>query len=159
MRNLKGSNILVAVIAVIVACGLMLGPLTGSAIANEKSETYFVSNWENERHDLAREIIVKWLIDGVKGEDQADWRMPDANGVYPAPPHTSDGHTWHHPDQQLLAIISDGGIMPNSAMPGFGEQLSADEMEAILAYIKTFWDDDARKYQEQVTDQYLGSTD
>lgn len=96
---------------------------------------------------------------GIDGEGQPDWRVPDANGVYPAPPHTSDGHTWHHPDQQLLAIIADGGMMSNSSMPGFGEQLSAEEMEAILAYIKTFWDEDDRKYQEQVTDQYLGSTE
>ena len=76
---------------------------------------------------------------GVNLEGQPDWQGPNADGVFPAPPHTRDGHTWHHPDSQLLQIIAEGGTTLNSAMPAFGDRLNQDEMEAILAYIKSFW--------------------
>ena len=96
---------------------------------------------------------------GIDGEGQPDWKTPGENGVYPAPPHTAEGHTWHHPDQQLLDIMANGGTMPNSAMPGFGEQLTEEEMAAILTYIKTFWSEREIEFQEQVTKQYIGSSD
>ena len=47
--------------------------------------------------------------------------------------------------------------MPNSAMPGYAEQLDEAEMAAVLAYIKTFWPDEQRDYQDQVTKQYVGN--
>ena len=96
---------------------------------------------------------------GTDGEGQPDWKTPGENGVYPAPPHTAEGHTWHHPDQQLLDIMANGGAMPSSTMPGFGEQLSEEEMLAILAHIKTFWGERELEFQEQVTNQYIGSSD
>ncbi len=76
---------------------------------------------------------------GANLEGQPNWQEPDANGIFPAPPHTRDGHTWHHPDSQLLDIIADGGTTVNSAMPAFKDRLNQDEMEAILSYIKSFW--------------------
>ena len=87
---------------------------------------------------------------GVQGEGQPNWRLPDANGVYPAPPHDSTGHTWHHPDDLLLQIIAQGGSRPTSYMPGFAEQLTPAEMEAVLEYVKTFWGAQERSFQEQV---------
>ena len=93
---------------------------------------------------------------GIEGQGQPNWRSQDANGVFPAPPHTSDGHTWHHADQLLLEIIANGGAMPNSAMPGFGEQFTEDEVAATLAYIKTFWGEEEREFQELVTNQSVG---
>lgn len=90
---------------------------------------------------------------GVAGEGEANWKQPKADGAYPAPPHDSSGHTWHHPDEQLLAIIAQGGAMPNSQMPGFAEEMNQEEMRAVLAYIKTFWGEEERTYQAQVTKQ------
>ena len=43
---------------------------------------------------------------GANLEGQTNWKIPDSNGVYPAPPHNRDGHTWHHPDSVLLEIIT-----------------------------------------------------
>ncbi len=77
--------------------------------------------------------------------------MPDANGVYPAPPHDASGHTWHHPDALLLEIIANGGSSPTSAMPGFGDKLSDQEMAAILAFIKSHWGPDELEFQAEVT--------
>ncbi len=58
-----------------------------------------------------------------------------------------------------MEIMAYGGTMPNSAMPGFGEQLTEEEMAAILTYIKTFWGERELEFQEQVTKQYIGSSD
>lgn len=46
---------------------------------------------------------------GVDLEEQPDWRSPDANGFYPAPPHDETGHTWHHDDAVLIDYIARGG--------------------------------------------------
>ncbi|GIV76399.1 cytochrome c [Litorilinea aerophila] len=93
---------------------------------------------------------------GERGEGQPNWREPNAQGVYPAPPHDSSGHTWHHPDELLLQIIAQGGGMPNSAMPAFGDRLSRAEMEAILEHIKGFWGPQERAFQQEVTRQQGG---
>lgn len=90
---------------------------------------------------------------GIAGEGEPNWKQPNADGIYPAPPHDSTGHTWHHPDEQLLAIIAQGGTMPNSQMPGFADEMREDEMRTVLAYIKTFWGEEERTYQAQVTKQ------
>ncbi|HXV97123.1 MAG TPA: cytochrome c, partial [Anaerolineae bacterium] len=76
---------------------------------------------------------------GINGEGQPNWKVPNAEGVYPAPPHNNEGHTWHHADSLLLEIMANGGSLPTSAMPGFKDKLGQAEMEAILAYLKTMW--------------------
>ena len=88
---------------------------------------------------------------GHNGEGQSNWRQINADGAFPAPPHNSDGHTWHHPDQQLLEIIAKGGSMSNSSMPGFAGTLSEAEMVAVLAYIKIFWGSRELSFQAEVT--------
>lgn len=88
---------------------------------------------------------------GANLEGQPNWKSPGPNGVYPAPPHNSDGHTWHHPDAVLLQIIAAGGVMPASAMPAFTGKLTDAEMQAILAYIKTFWGPKELAFQTEVT--------
>jgi mono/diheme cytochrome c family protein len=88
---------------------------------------------------------------GANLEGQPNWKVPDANGVYPAPPHNRGGHTWHHPDSVLLEIIAQGGKMSKTAMPAFGDRLTQREMEAILAYIKSFWGPEELEFQREVT--------
>ncbi len=91
---------------------------------------------------------------GAKGEGEPNWKVPDANGVYPAPPHDRSGHTWHHADALLLQVMREGSGMPNSKMPVYGEILSQAEMEAVLAYIKTFWGPEEAAFQQQMTEQW-----
>lgn len=83
---------------------------------------------------------------GVNGEGQANWQYPNDAGVLPAPPHDDSGHTWHHPDTQLLAVIANG----RNTMPAFQGTLTAAQQEAVLAYIKTFWSPEIRAAQESV---------
>jgi|GEM_PF-219821 len=90
---------------------------------------------------------------GLDGEGQPNWKVPDANGILPAPPHDSSGHTWHHSDPQLLEMIAYGSTSRGSPMIGYGEILSQSEMDASLAYIKTFWGEREREYQAEITEQ------
>ena len=81
---------------------------------------------------------------GADLEGEPDWREPKPSGRMPAPPHDETGHTWHHPDEQLLALTKHGvaavvGGGYESDMPGFGGVLSDAEILAVLAFIKSTW--------------------
>jgi mono/diheme cytochrome c family protein len=81
---------------------------------------------------------------GDRLQGQPDWQTRDADGYLPAPPHDASGHTWHHPDQQLLEITRYGvsallGGTYRSRMGGYAGVLTDPEIIAILAYIKSTW--------------------
>ena len=82
---------------------------------------------------------------GAKLEGQVHWRQRLPNGQRPAPPHDDSGHTWHHPDYVLFAIIETGLVPPyapqgySSDMPAFAEILSDEDIWAVLTYIKSRW--------------------
>ena len=90
-------------------------------------------------------------------EGQPGWRSPGSDGRMPAPPHDATGHTWHHSDTALIDYITLGGeqalaqmgVSFNSAMPGFGDVLSADEIADILDYIKSRWPEREHRYQAE----------
>lgn len=78
----------------------------------------------------------------LKGEP--DWQIRKPNGELPAPPHDASGHTWHHPEDQLFAIIKHGmaRFAPpdyKTAMPSFVGILTDAEIKAVLAYIESTW--------------------
>ena len=87
---------------------------------------------------------------GAKLEGQPDWRRRLPNGRLPAPPHDDSGHTWHHPDDVLIAITKNGLVPPyapagyESDMPAFAGKLSDEEIFAVLAYLKSHWGKQAR---------------
>lgn len=89
-------------------------------------------------------------------EGQPDWRIPDDDGVLPAPPHDDTGHTWHHDNQLLFEYTSLGGAEAlavrgianfKSGMPAFGEVLTDDEIWTIFAFIRSTWPDRIRQNQ------------
>jgi mono/diheme cytochrome c family protein len=95
---------------------------------------------------------------GKNLEGQPNWRTPLPNGRMPAPPHDKTGHTWHHTDAALTGVTKLGlkpfaGDNYESDMPAFGTILSDEEIEAILAYIKSTWPERERNYQQQITQQ------
>lgn len=94
---------------------------------------------------------------GINGEGQFpdDPYKIDANGLAGAPPHDPTGHTWHHPDQTLIMLITKGRSQPGSyPMPGFEEKLTQEEIVSILAYIKTMWGTQELETQYQTTENY-----
>ena len=93
---------------------------------------------------------------GARLEGQPDWRNRRPDGRLPAPPHDASGHTWHHPDAQLLAIIRLGtaavvGDGYESDMPGFADVLTDAESVAVLDYIKSTWPQREAEYQRQLS--------
>lgn len=93
---------------------------------------------------------------GAELEGEPGWRSPRPDGTWPAPPHSVDGHTWHHGDAILLdyvrrggqAVLDDMGVAFASGMPGFGDVLAETEIEAVLDYIKSTWPEGVRAAQE-----------
>ena len=99
---------------------------------------------------------------GENLEGEAGWKQQNEDGSFRFPPHSADGHTWHHADTVLIAAIMEGGarfeglnIGGSSAMPAFAAILTDEEIRAVLTYIKSTWPDDIRALQWQQTMQNL----
>lgn len=92
---------------------------------------------------------------GANLEGQPNWKRRLDNGRMPAPPHDETGHTWHHADRQLFTIVKRGvgAVVPgyDSDMPGFEGVLSDEEIQAVLAYIKSTWPTRQRALQAKIT--------
>ncbi|MDA1096109.1 MAG: hypothetical protein O3B84_02495 [Chloroflexi bacterium] len=80
------------------------------------------------------------------------------------PPHNSNGHTWHHPDCELISTVmtgaSDMGAMMRDMMdvaedvprmPAFAGSLTEEEVVAVLGYIKGWWTEEQRQFQADIT--------
>ena len=65
------------------------------------------------------------------------------------------GHTWHHSDETLHAIIKHGlaKLVKNyqGKMMGFGDKLSDKDIDNVLAYIKTYWNEEIYNYQLELS--------
>ena len=80
-----------------------------------------------------------------------NWKGLDEDGHRKAPPLNGTGHTWHHDDKTLHSIIKYGlaKLVKNyeGKMIGFEDKLSDNEIDSILAYLKSFWPTDKYEYQ------------
>lgn len=99
---------------------------------------------------------------GADGQGQPNWRERRADGRLPAPPMNGDGHTWHHPDGQLFAMVKHGieAMAPEgykSDMQGFGDRLSDAEIRQVLAYIKSTWPEEKLARQQEITRRAEGN--
>ena len=91
---------------------------------------------------------------GANAEGAPNWLQPDARGDLPPPPHDDTGHTWRHSDAQLAEIIHDGmrdpfNKTPELTMPPFNDRLSDQDVADIIAYFKSLWSDEHRRFQEE----------
>lgn len=91
-------------------------------------------------------------------EGAENWQDHNEDGTYKPPPHDDSGHTWHHSDKVLFEYVKLGGEKlfedyPDiiSAMPGFGDSLSDDEIWSVLAFIKASWSDEMRESQKMAS--------
>lgn len=86
---------------------------------------------------------------------------PTGGGMEDYPPrHNANGHTWHHPDCALKRVVREGSdAMRQMAPPGapemlpFKDRLSAEDIDAVLAYIKTMWTPVQRDLQASFTQE------
>jgi len=90
---------------------------------------------------------------GANLEGQPNWQARRPDGRLPAPPHDATGHTWHHPDAQLIELTKKGltGILPGyeSDMPAFEGVLTEAEIAAVIAFIKSTWPPEIRRRREE----------
>lgn len=89
---------------------------------------------------------------GPRGEGAPNWQQRDNQGELPAPPHNAQGHTWKHSDAMLYRIVREGWRDPFNktkrlTMPGFEDVLSPEETRAVIAYLKTLWTPEQRRFQ------------
>jgi mono/diheme cytochrome c family protein len=97
---------------------------------------------------------------GADLEGKADWKQQNEDDSFRSPPHSADGHTWHHADSILIEAINEGGarfeglnIGGTSNMPAFAATLTDEEITAVLVYIKSTWPEDIHALQWQQTIQ------
>lgn len=92
---------------------------------------------------------------GAKLEGQPDWRTRRPDGRLPAPPHDASGHTWHHPREQLFAIVKFGLVPPNapegyvSDMPAYAGKLSDRQIENVLVWIESRWPPEIKAHRDE----------
>jgi len=91
---------------------------------------------------------------GQDAQGALNWQQPNLRGDLPAPPHDDSGHTWRHPDAQIAEIIRDGlrdpfNKTPELTMPPFRDRLSDEEIADVIAYFKSLWSEEHRRFQEE----------
>ena len=82
-----------------------------------------------------------------------NWKGVDKDGHRKAPPLNGTGHTWHHDDELLHNIIKHGfvNLVKNykGKMVGFGDKMSDKQIDSVLSYIKSHWEDEI--YERQIS--------
>lgn len=63
-------------------------------------------------------------------------------------------HAYHHPDQQIYDWIVNGKLGLGRQMPPFGEQLTEDEVQAVIAYLHTQWTPEQLEIQQDITSRW-----
>jgi len=74
-----------------------------------------------------------------------------------APALESSEHASHHPDQQLHDWIVNGKLGLARQMPAFEDQLSDEEVHAIIAYLHTLWTTDQIQAQQDLGHRWLAT--
>ncbi|MEQ8196191.1 MAG: cytochrome c [Rhodospirillales bacterium] len=95
---------------------------------------------------------------GANLEGEKNWQQRKKDGTLPAPPHDATGHTWHHPDQMLFFVTKMGGqaVAPpsfKSAMPGFKDVMTDEEIWAVLSFIKSRWPEKIKKTHDRLNER------
>jgi mono/diheme cytochrome c family protein len=77
-------------------------------------------------------------------QGQPLWQLIDDYAERRAPAHDETGHTWQHPDEDIFNMTKYGrfaSAQPSrrSYMPAFRDELSNQDILAVMAFIKARW--------------------
>lgn len=76
---------------------------------------------------------------GPQAEGAPNWQIKGPDGKYPPPPLNGTAHAWHHPYDVLKRTIKKGTIALGGSMPAWGEKMSDEEIDAVIAWIVSQW--------------------
>ena len=93
---------------------------------------------------------------GGEGQHPATIERTVNLGYHLVPAHDASGHTWQHPEQILFETIKYGVQSPTNlfVMSGFSEQLSDEEIFAVIDYIRLWWTGEQQAWQTSVSEQF-----
>ena len=156
---LKKSLPIVMILALIVFAYL-IGINLQTAISNQpitimETTVAPIPTLNPESVAIGKRVYAQYCADchGASLQGVPNWKERQPDDSFLPPPHNSSGHTWHHADPLLIEIITNGGDpdLYDTKMPGFGKQLTEEEISAVLDYIKSSWWQDERELQWWVT--------
>jgi mono/diheme cytochrome c family protein len=123
---------------------------TGEAVVERKLDPAQVAR--------GKAVYEKYCIEchgnGGKGPP-GDWRVRDADGHFPPPPLDDSAHAWHHPTAALLQVIREGSPQGQGKMPAWQDRLAGQDMQDVVAYIKSLWSDEVYTLWSKVEQQSL----
>lgn len=85
---------------------------------------------------------------GNKAQGTTEWKKRDDAGNYPPPPLNGSAHAWHHPINQLRRTVQGGGKKLGGTMPPFKDKLNAAEIDLVISYFQSMWNDEIYKAWE-----------
>lgn len=83
-----------------------------------------------------------FMCHGRSGEGDPDWKTPDEDGKYPAPPLNGTGHAWHHPMKFLHDYIKNGSMDKGGSMMGFEGGMSDKDITDVILFVQSKWPDE-----------------
>ncbi|MCF6280811.1 MAG: cytochrome c [Candidatus Polarisedimenticolaceae bacterium] len=94
-----------------------------------------------EQVSQGKEIYSQYCRDchGESAGGMFTWQTADAEGHYPPPPLDGSGHTWHHSLSLLRKMVREGGAPLGGTMPPFEGKLTAEEIDAAIAWLQSLW--------------------
>ncbi len=103
-----------------------------------------VSNGETTADIAAPEVLAQGEI--VYQENCVACHGENGKG-YIGPALNGSAHAWHHPDPLLVSFIRDG--IPDTQMPAQRDNLTDEEIDAVISYMKSWWTPQQRRMQQQ----------
>ncbi|WP_430521649.1 c-type cytochrome [Alloyangia pacifica] len=88
---------------------------------------------------------------GADLEGRPGWRLSLFDTRSAAPPLNGTGYTPQMPDQALLSVMDRGAVYGFGHVGQLNESnLTDSEARALLAWIKTHWPENERRYNERL---------
>jgi mono/diheme cytochrome c family protein len=147
----------------ILKLGVPILLLFAAGCASESPIVVRGVRFDRERLSHGQQLYIQYCASchGANGEGQFPTapNQPDTTGRIGAPPHNGAGHTWHHGDELLFRYVYEGGMGDPEhfyPMPAFRDQLAEDDIWAVIAYLKTLWNEEQRANQQRVTEAEAG---
>ncbi len=94
---------------------------------------------------------------GPEASGTPNWQQRDAEGRLPPPPLDGTAHAWHHPRSVLRRVVREGGQKLGGSMPGFQEKLSPEQIDQVIAWVQSNWNEEIYQRWQKIDQESRGS--